>query len=58
MSSESFLNLAFRASLKELIAKTMFTITVLEILLFEGTSVLGSAHRVPANERVKFSVKN
>ena len=35
----------------------MFTLTVFEILLFEGRSVLGPAQRVPGSERVKFSVK-
>ena len=46
------------SSLKNVWAKGMFTLTVLEILLSEGRSVLWPAHRGTRIERVKFSVKN
>ena len=36
----------------------MFTLTIFEILLFEGRSVLGPAQQAPGSEIVKFSVKN
>ena len=36
----------------------MLALTIFEVLLFEGRSVLGPVQRVPRNERVKFSVKN
>ena len=38
--------------------KAMFTVTVFEILLFEGRSALWPAHRVTGSKRVKISVKN
>ena len=38
--------------LKNVLVKTMFTLTVFNILLFEGRSVLGPTHRVPGSERV------
>ena len=34
--------------------KTMFTLTVFEILLFEGRSVLGPAQQGRGSERVNF----
>ena len=33
--------------------KTMITLTIFEILLFEGKPVLGPAERVPGSERIK-----
>ena len=45
-------------SLKKLPVKAIFTLTVFEILLFEGRSVLRPAQRVTGSERVKISVKN
>ena len=45
-------------SLEKFRVKTAFTVTVFEILLFEGRSVLGPAQRVPASERVRFPVKS
>ena len=36
----------------------MFSLTVFEILLFEGRSELLPAQQVARSERVKFSVKN
>ena len=45
-------------SLKKVLKKTMFTLTVFEILLFEGRSVLEPAQRIPGNKRVKYLVKN
>ena len=43
-------------SLKMVIVKAKFTLTVFKILLFEGRSILGHAQRVPGDERVKFSI--
>ena len=31
----------------------MFTLTVFQILLFEGRSVLGATQRIPGNQKVK-----
>ena len=45
-------------SLKEVVFKTMFIVTVLEILLLQSRSVLRSTERVPGSQRIKFSVKN
>ena len=39
--------------LKNVLVKTMFTLTIYKILLFEGRSVLGPARRVPGSERVQ-----
>ena len=39
-------------SLKSVSIKTMFTLNIAEILLFEGRSVLGPAQRVPESEKV------
>ena len=36
---------------------TIFPLTVFEILLFAGRSVLGPTQRVPGSKRFKFSVK-
>ena len=44
--------------LKNVTMKTMFYLTVLEILLFKGRSVLGPALWVPRSERVTFLVIN
>ena len=43
--------------LKKRFVKTICTLTVFEILLFGGRSVLGAAQRVPGSERVKVLVK-
>ena len=45
-------------SLKDVCDKTMFTITVLDILLLQGRSVLGPAQCIAESERVIFLVKN
>ena len=44
--------------LKRVTMKTMFYLTVLEILLFKGRLLLGPAQRVPGSERVTFLVIN
>ena len=38
-------------------AKTVFTLTVFEMLLFESRSILWPAQQVTGKERVKFPVK-
>ena len=48
----------FLYSLKNGVVKSMFTVNVFQILLFEVRLVLGHAERVLGSERVKFSVKN
>ena len=45
-------------SLKFFSVKAVFTVTVFEILLFEGRSVLSPAQRGTGSEKVKVSVKN
>ena len=45
-------------SLNNLLVKAIFTLTVFEILLSEGRSVLSPAERGTGSERVKVSVKN
>ena len=62
-TSANFINLhiirkAMEYSLKEVVFKTMFIVTVLEILLLQSRSVLRSTERVPGSQRIKFSVKN
>ena len=43
---------------KNVLAKAMFTLTVFDILLFVGRTVLPPAQRAVPRERVKVSVKN
>ena len=45
-------------SLEIVLVKTMFTLTVFEILLSQGRSVLWPAQQVIGSKRVKVSVKN
>ena len=45
-------------SLNNPLVKAIFTLTVFEILLSEGRSVLSPAERGTGSERVKVSVKN
>ena len=45
-------------SLNNLLVKAIFTLTVFEILLSEGRSVLSPAERGTGSKRVKVSVKN
>ena len=42
---------------KNVLLKAMFTLTVFEILLFEGRLVLAPAQRCTWSKRVKFSLK-
>ena len=44
------------SSLKIVIVKAKFTLTVFEILLFKGRLVVGPTQLVPAGERVNFSI--
>ena len=44
--------------LKNGVVKSLFTVTVFRILVFEVRLVLGYAERVLGRERVKYSVKN
>ena len=38
--------------------KTIFTLTIFEMLLLEGGSVLRPAKQVPGSERVKYSFRS
>ena len=45
-------------SLKNVVEKAMFNLTIFDILLFESRSVLCPAQQVAGSERVNFSMKN